>query len=76
MNSSVHRWVVGIILTDLLFIKRLKFRLSINGRCGLLRLMINARGRPMKKKTRLSQLFRIFDSCSDCFLKTDDTTIY
>jgi len=52
MNSSVHRWVVGIILTDLLFIKRLKFRLSINGRCGLLRLMINARGRPMKKKTR------------------------
>ena len=50
MNSSVHRWVVGIILTDLLFIKRLKFRLSINGRCGLLRLMINARGRPMKKK--------------------------
>jgi hypothetical protein len=49
MNSSVHRWVVGIILTDLLFIKRLKFRLSINGRCGLLRLMINARGRPMKK---------------------------
>ena len=50
MKSSVHRWVVGIILTDLLFIKRLKFRLSINGRCGLLRLMINARGRPMKKK--------------------------